>query len=317
MISINLNEKDEKKFKINMENIGRNNKKRQQEKTQVILLQKKRKLENTDKNDLIKKKKLDEIVNKINILEINQENPTINEISKTEGFDNILSKHKKYSKKNYISSSNEDNDIYLNYYPTQISPHIEKKIIENLVHSFIDSNLENYSKCKKMKLMEKRKMLDNKMLKNQFSDIKHSFSKIFGDANIIKTNNNYDKFIIINNNERFTNNEINNIIKNDDYDIKIFEVDNHKINYDLSVDDYIKILYSEENLIDEIENLSDDNDSNCENNPRNDYPDEEDSEIDDNREYDIYNPYMNILRNAEKRLNNNYDSDSSDVNIYD
>jgi hypothetical protein len=225
-----------------------------------------------------------------------------------------------FSEQNFLDNNNlkniqpQLNNIYKNYYPQQIKEEFFKKEKNEKINKDLDKSLDNLKQCRQLKFLEKRKLLTREKLNRQFQEYKTQYEKLFGTADLSKPTVN-NQFVILNNKRKLNKEEINNFlgkISNDnEMECEIYEINKADVNKDTRPDDLLSLIKQEQNqLLTESEDKSDeelDIDSNCENNPNNEYPDEESYSEED--EYELYNSsdqtntYKSQLKRAEQRMN--------------
>jgi hypothetical protein len=284
-------------------------------KAQIILLKKKRKHEehfdfnnsdNTKKLNLNKKQRSEitsnSLITKLNNLDIKKE-PSTRDNKVFSDFNFFGDEIKKTSTKA---------TYYKNFYPRNDMDIDSFK--KEYINTELNKNIQDYDECRKLKLMEKRNMLNS----SDVHELRNTYNKFFGEAKFFK--NRGDRMIIVNE-DAFTDEQIHqfkDLCEKEDIECRFSEV---MRNEGESIEGILDKYKEEEGyLTDEKESEESicDSDSNREDHPDNDYPDEEsDDEYDDcynthvrkndynyevvSEEEDNYDdPYMSNIKYTEK-----------------
>lgn len=338
------NEKIEKKYRINFNNIKRN--KDIDEKTQIIVIHKKRKRnENMLLNDFLdvsdkgitistKKKKFDiaDQLNKLNLNSLEKKVKNSNNDNKNTQT-NITELHCK-------STSVDIFDEYNKFHSQET---LANTIQKDYKVERMNNQIKELVNQREKNMNEKRKQIKEKSAYMGFSEIKDNFNKCFGDAN--KMIDTQDNLIIVNKNNAIDRNEMkdffNKYINDQNVTCKLYELDKKVIatNTFTTEEDYLRFLAEykgDELVLDNEENSNSENnkeldyDSNAEDNSNYDYPEEPKSHSDSNNSYhhsfdnvepsddeDAYYPkienkylsYIQGNKNAEKKLNKYYENE--------
>jgi len=222
--------------------------------------------------------------------------------------------------KKSLAKINEDCEVFKNYFPLVINSEITRSIQQKRNLDLMIQEQNKFEELKKLNILQKRNMLSNKIfMQSEFKHLQNKYRNIFGE-NFSKSTKllNNDEIMVIHtqnltdNNphhlEPFLNEIKDNTQKN--FEIEFYEINNlneNKFNLNNFSEkfllDQIKECEYDEKLYYEKENPNkddseiesqlkhEDNDSNREDNPAFEYPDEESSDsgkFGKNKKYDSY-----------------------------
>lgn len=249
-----------------------------------------------------------------------------------------------------LNKIKEESEAFKNFFPIILSRDMADSIYRKENLESLAQEQSKFNEIKKMNLMQRRNMLSKARLRDDFKNLQNKYKNLFGEKNFTKSSklisNDEIMVIHIDNAGASAENKMNieglisdiKLNSSNSFDMSLYEINKNFMESEFNLgqlsDQYLlkKIyecenenlfLHEKENLnkgnngldSDEERNLFDqDNDSNKEDNPANDYPDEESSEDDNDYERyaDVYNKkhfsYQQKINKLENMLNKEFKS---------